>query len=106
MPKSNIKIIIKTKTYLRCTMTTCQNDQLFSRRMFDVMIARRKLDVYHLTLCLGGGGGLGGFWWVEGQVKFGKGRCYENTMCVVAGGDGGPHVCSRHDVYGLEPVKR
>jgi len=49
---------------------------------------------------------LGGFWWVEGQVKFGKGRCYENTMCVVAGGDGGPHVCSRHDVYGLEPVKR
>jgi len=82
MPKGNVKIIIKTKTYLRCTMTTCQNDQLFSRRVFDVvMIARRKLYVYHLTLCLGGEGG--GVWWVEGQVKSGKGRCYKNTTRVV-----------------------
>lgn len=86
MPKGNEKIIIKTKTYLRCTMTTCQNDQLFSRRVFDVvMIARRKLDVYHLTLCLVEGGGV---WWVEGQVKSGKGRC-QNTTRVVAAGDVG-----------------
>jgi len=43
---------------------------------------------------------------VEGQVKSSKGRCYENTTLVVAGGDVGPHVCSSPDVYGLEPVKR
>ena len=60
MPKGNVKIIIKTKNYLRCTMTTCQNDQFFRCRMFDVMIARRKLDVYHLTLALMRGGDLGG----------------------------------------------
>jgi hypothetical protein len=63
MPKGNVKIIIKTKTYLSCTMTTCQNVQLFNRRMFDVvMMARRKLDVYHLTLWLGwrGRGLVGG----------------------------------------------
>jgi len=103
MPKSNVKLIIKTKTYLRCTMTTCQNDHLFSRRMCDVMIARRKLDVYHLTLCLGRWEGVR---WVEGQVKSSKGRCYENTTRVVAGGDVGPNVCRRHDAYSLEPVKR
>lgn len=39
-------------------------------------------------------------------MKSGKGRCYENTTSVVAGGDVRSHVCSRHDVYGLEPVKR
>jgi hypothetical protein len=43
---------------------------------------------------------------VEGQVKSGKGRCSENTTRVVAAGDVGPHVCSRHDVYVLESVKR
>ena len=86
-------------------MTTCQKDQLFSRRMFVVvMIAGRKLDVYHLTLCLDERGkGLGG---VEGQVKFGKGRCYENTTRVVAGAAVGPHGCNRNDVFGLELGKR
>ena len=39
-------------------------------------------------------------------MKSGKGRCYKNTTRVVAGVDVGPHVCSSHDVHGLEPVKR
>lgn len=85
LPEGNIKIIIKTKTYLRCTMTTCQKDQLFSRRMFVVvMIAGRKLDVYHLTLCLDERGkGLGGWRGRWSSVKAGATRTQRASLLVL-----------------------